>query len=58
MHQDPIVEEVRRVRADLLAQAGGDLDRLFDMLKEWEAASDRPVVSRPARTPEHASDAA
>jgi len=39
MDRDPIVEEVRRARADLLAQAGGDLDRLIDMLKELEPTS-------------------
>lgn len=58
MDRDPIVEEVRRARADLLAQAGGDLDRLFDTLKQLEATSDRPVVSRPPKRPENASDAA
>jgi hypothetical protein len=36
MIRDPIVEDVRRVRAKLLASAGGDLDKLMDRLAEQE----------------------
>lgn len=36
MTNDPIVEEVQRVRARLLAECGGDLHKLMDRLKEQE----------------------
>ena len=55
MNPDPIVEEVRRIRAELLAEAGGDLNRLVEMLRKSEASEDRPIVSRPPKRPEIAS---
>ena len=40
MNHDPIVEETRRVRQQLLAQFGGDLGKYVDHLIE-EQAKDR-----------------
>jgi hypothetical protein len=36
MTKDPIVEEVHRARARLLASCGGNLDRLMDKLAKQE----------------------
>jgi len=58
MERDPIVEEVRRAREQLLDEAGGDLDRLVDMLRQSQAESKRPVVSRPPKKVDANSDAA
>jgi hypothetical protein len=37
MSDDPIVDEVHRTRARLLAECGGDLDRLMDRLQQRES---------------------
>jgi hypothetical protein len=52
MNRDPIVEEVREARAEILADAGGSLDRLVEQLRQAEAESSDPVVTRPPRRPE------
>lgn len=36
MTDDPIVDEVHRIRAKLLAECGGDLDKYMDRLQELE----------------------
>jgi hypothetical protein len=33
MFEDPIVEEVRRIRGELYDQCGGDLDRLAELYR-------------------------
>ena len=46
MTEDPIVDEVHRTRARLLAECDGDLDKLMDRLKEHETRDqDRLVKS-------------
>jgi hypothetical protein len=51
MKQDPIVEEVRRVRAAYAAQFDFDLRALVEDLKVRQAESTRVVVSRKPRKP-------
>lgn len=46
---DPIVEEVRRTRERLLAEAGGDLRKLAERMRELEAREDRPAITLPRR---------
>ena len=36
MNDDPIVEEIRQIRARLLAECNGDLDQLLDRYKQSE----------------------
>lgn len=48
---DPIVAEVRRARATLLAAAGYDLEKLAQRLREEQALSGHPVVTLPPRQP-------
>ena len=50
---DPIVEEVRRIRAEIAARNGNDLCRIFKDARSREGSSGRRVVSyEPANTVE------
>ncbi len=42
---DPIVEEVRRIRAEIAARNGDDLRRIFDDARSREGSGGRRVVS-------------
>ena len=39
---DPIVEEVRRIRAQIAAEHGHDLHRIFEDARRREGAAGRP----------------
>lgn len=47
--EDPIVAEVRKVREELFARAGYDLDELCRQLREQQQKEGRQVVTRPPR---------
>jgi len=49
MPKDPIVEEVRRVRARLARAHGNDLVKIVRALRESEAKSGRRSVTLPPR---------
>lgn len=51
MRDDPIVEEVRRIRAEYLEQCGNDLGKLVEDLSAWERAHPERVVSYPPKAP-------
>ncbi len=42
---DPIVEEVRRIRAEIAAELGNDLHRLFEDARRRAGSDGRRVVS-------------
>jgi hypothetical protein len=42
---DPIVEEVRRIRAEIAARNGNDLRRIFEDARRREGSDGRRVVS-------------
>lgn len=42
---DPLVEEIHRVREKLLSESGGDLDKLMDRLKAREVEDRSRLVS-------------
>jgi len=46
MNRDPIVEEVRNMRAKLFEDCGEDLDTLLDRLKEQEQQDRARLVSK------------
>ena len=46
MHDDPIVEEVRKHGREFAAKHGNDLQRICEALRELEAVSGRKVVHR------------
>lgn len=49
MWNDPIVEEVRKLRDEYAAQFGYDLEAIFKDLKESERKNGRQTVSFPSR---------
>jgi len=51
MWNDPIVEEVRKVREEHAARFDHDLEKIFQDLKEQERQSNRKVVSLPPKRP-------
>lgn len=51
MTKNPILDELRAIREQLLADAGGTLDALVDRLQAEELESDRPHF-RPRQTKE------
>ncbi len=55
---DPIVAEVRRVREELFAAAGYDLQEFCRRLREEEASSGHEVVTRPRTNRRQPDDAA
>ncbi len=50
MKDDPIVEEIRRVRSAHAARYGNDLDRIFAAIKEEEKKSAGKLVNREPMT--------
>jgi hypothetical protein len=56
--EDPIVAEVRRIRDQLFAEAGGTLEGLVAMLRAREATHEHELITLAPRRPEPGSDAA
>lgn len=52
MWEDPIVEEVRKVREAYTAEFGFDLEAIAEDLKQAEKRGGRKVVSLPPRKPD------
>lgn len=42
MRANPILEEVWRIKEQLAAEAGYDVDRFFENLRKWEAEHPHP----------------
>lgn len=42
MKTNPILEEVWRIKDQLAAEAGYDIDRFFENLRKWEAEHPHP----------------
>jgi len=49
--QDPIVEEIRRIRQEYARRFNYDSDAIFEDLKEKERTSRRTIVRRQSRPP-------
>lgn len=47
--QDPIVEEIRRIRHEHARRFGFDLDAIFQDLRDKQSKSTRKIVSLPPR---------
>jgi hypothetical protein len=59
MKRDPIVEEIHEIRARLLDECGGDLDKLMDRYKSLEREHrDRLVTLEEVRARRRASETA
>ena len=51
MWQDPIVEEVRRLRDQYASELGYDISRIFQDIQKRQAQAGKKTVSFPPRTP-------
>jgi hypothetical protein len=47
--QDPIVDEIRRIRREHAERFQFDLDAIFEDLRDQQRRSQRKIVSRPPR---------
>lgn len=45
MTQDPIVNEIHKIREKMLSECDGDIDKLMDRLKEREREEENSVIS-------------
>ena len=45
MTQDPIVDEIHKIREKMLSECDGDIDKLMDQLKEREREEENSVIS-------------
>lgn len=52
MWEDPIVEETRAARAEIVEQVGEDIHAFFEYLREREKRASEGVVSLPPNSPE------
>lgn len=57
MWNDPIVEEVRKIREEHATRFDYDLEKIFQDLKEQERKGGREVVSYPPRRPQEVTAA-
>jgi len=46
---DPVVAEIHATRAKMLADCGGDIERLMRQVAARQHASDHPVITTPFR---------
>lgn len=49
--EDPVVEEVRTIRAELWREAGGTVAGLIRLLEQRKPPKRRPTATRSKRTP-------
>ena len=49
MTRDPIVEEVHQIRRQMLAECGGDFDKLFDRLMAAQKRRKGCLAPKPRR---------
>lgn len=54
LYEDPVVAEIRAIRAQMLAECGGDFQKLMEQVREHEErerASGRKVIPPPPAAP-------
>jgi len=51
MHEDPIVSETRKLRAEMMNECGDDLDALVEHLKRREQLHPDRLINFPPRRP-------
>lgn len=54
LYDDPVVAEIHAIRAQMLADCGGDHRKLMEQVRARERASDRQVIPAPP-PPQHAT---
>ncbi|MCH8046785.1 MAG: hypothetical protein IID44_24040 [Planctomycetes bacterium] len=50
LYEDPVVAEIHAIRAKMLADCGGDHDKLMREVGERQRASGRKIIKAPFRT--------
>lgn len=55
MWEDPIVEETRKARAEIVAACGEDIAEFFRFLRERERTHAQDIVTLPSNRPEPAT---
>jgi hypothetical protein len=51
IYEDPVVAEIHAIRAQMLAECGGDHHKLMEQVRERERASGRKVIPAPPPAP-------
>jgi hypothetical protein len=51
LYEDPVVAEIHAIRAQMLAECGGDHHKLMEQVCERQWASGRRVIPAPPATP-------
>jgi hypothetical protein len=51
IYEDPVVAEIHAIRAQMLAECGGDHHKLMEQVRERERTSGRKVIPPPPATP-------
>ena len=50
LYEDPVVAEIHAIRAQMLAECGGDYHQLMEQVDERERTSGRKVIPAPPAT--------
>ncbi|MGE3410580.1 MAG: type II toxin-antitoxin system Phd/YefM family antitoxin, partial [Pirellulales bacterium] len=50
LDDDPVVAEIHRIRAEMLADCGGDFDKLRQKIREDQAGSGCVIIEAPGRS--------
>jgi hypothetical protein len=51
LYDDPVVAEIHAIRAQMLAECGGDHHKLMELVLQHQRASGRKVIPAPPATP-------
>ncbi len=51
LYEDPVVAEIHAIRAKMLADCGGDHQKLMQQVRERQRFSDRKIIIAPFATP-------
>lgn len=49
LYDDPVVAEIHRIRAEMLAECGGDFEKLMVKVREDQAKSGLVILKAPRR---------
>ena len=50
IYEDPVVAEIHAIRAQMLAECGGDYEKFLEGVRERQRASGRKVIPAPPAT--------
>jgi hypothetical protein len=51
VYEDPVVAEIHAIRAQMLAECGGDYEKFMEGVRERQGSSGRKVIPAPPPTP-------